>query len=134
MRCLLFSVFLFISCRLFAQEITTFQDEIPASEFNTIAITMDSTNVLIKYWDADYILINTDLAYDEVVRKQVFETDPIHVFGIENIKEEQGTLLFREKEIHDLNATFGAIGQFHTVYLPQSIESVEWIIDIPSSM
>lgn len=134
MRCLLFSVFLFISCRLFAQEITTFQDEIPVSEFNTIAITMDSTNVLIKYWDADYIMVNTDLAYEEVVRKQVFKTDPIHVFGVENYKEKQGTILFKEKEIYDLKNTFGTIGQFHTVYLPQSIESVEWIVDIPSSM
>lgn len=134
MRCILISVFLFISCRLFAQEITTFQNEIQASELNTITLEMDSTNVLIKYWEADYILVNTDLAYEEVVRKKVFETTPRDIFGLEFFKEQEGSVLFREKEVSELSDTFGTIGQFYTLYLPKSIESVEWIIDIPSSM
>lgn len=133
MKTILITLFLAWSLNLSAQEIATFQDEIPTQQSSTIVISMDSSNVLVKYWDADYILVSTDLAYHKEERAKVFETAPVNKFGLENRKEAEN-LLFREKEIYAKGQTYGAIGQFHTLYLPYSIESIEWVVNIPSSL
>ncbi len=130
MKLLLITFFVCVFLNASAQEITSFQDEIPVDETNILAISMDSTNVIIKYWEADYILVNTDLAYQEEMRGNVFETPPVLKFGVESVREETGKILVREKETSNLDT----IGQLHTLYLPHRIESVEWVINIPSSL
>jgi len=134
MRYLILILFLSSMVSLSAQEVTTFTEEIPASATSVVAISIDSTNVLIKYWDADYILVDTELAYEKEVRSKVFETAPVYTFGVEEFEEDNKTILVREKEIEGVEEMYGAIGQFHTLYLPYSVESVEWVVNIPSSL
>gem|GEM_PF-3961203 len=133
MRYLLIPLLLCTVLCLSAQEVTTFQDEIPVNNSKTLTILLDSTNVQIKYWDADYIYVETELAYEESARVKVFETPPVYVFGIEG-KKEDGKIYVEEKKIENSDQHYGPTGQFHTFYLPNTIETVEWVINIPSSL
>jgi len=134
MRYVLIFFFPLSMISLSTEEITSFQEEFLTEKSTTVAVAIDSTTVAIEYWDADYILVETELAYEKKMRRKVFESSPVYTFGVETIREENGTLLIREKEISDLENDYGTIGSFHTLYLPYQIDSIEWVLNISASL
>ncbi len=135
MRMLCFLIALGVSSLLFGQQTTSVNQQIPTSGEATLVINIDSTDVNVVRYDGYNIQIVQNIAFEKKDTPFINELLRADDFQLSVEKESDQTILLAPKKIRwETEGDPLTVGSFYTIYLPYSIQEVEWITNIPSSL